>query len=439
MEPGRPPRIAFVDLTFNWPPVGGCWVDLKEVMAGLARRGHEVCLFVPVWTDYYPRGDIRAELPFPVRKVHFSRFTFNAWHLRKRLGALVREWNPDLVFLGDGYHLKPHLLDHFSRSFPTLCRFYAYDVNCLNLHYWLYNEGRICDGGFLTDPGRCHRCWHPRGSFKGRLIEIAKGRPDRHPELHFTQEYAAALAFTPWYRRNLPWWLSRAEGLIVYNDFIADFFRPVSDKVRVIPSGVDTRRFIPQGSAAQGKERSSRPVILVPGRINDELKGFETVWEACRRLREQGFDFEARVTAAMEFRFEADWIVNLGWVSQDKVPELYRDVDIVVVPSLWVEPFGITTLEAMASGLPVVGSRIGGIAETLVDGVTGLHFEAGDAKGLADALRRLLTDPTLRERLGAAGRYRAESEYDWEVVIDRHYTGWFESILRERHAYPRHQ
>ncbi len=422
MNTGKKPRIAFIDLTFNWPPVGGCWVDLMQICSRLQDRGFETKLFVPVWTDYYPRGHIEGDLPFPVEKIHFSRFTFNAYHLRKRFGQAVGEWTPDFVFLGDGYHLKPHLLDHFSKKVPTFSRFYAYDVNCLNLHYWLYDEGRVCDGGFLTDPARCHRCWHPGKSFYKRAAKIALGYPDQHPQLHFSQEYMSSLAFTGWYRKRLPKWLAQAEGLIVYNEFTADFFRPITDKIHVIPSGIDTARFQPVT-----KKEGKRPVLFVPGRVNDELKGFSTVHEACLKLREEGFDFEVRITAAFDMHFEDDWIVNLGWVPQEEVPKLYDEVDIAIVPSLWVEPFGITTLEAMASGVPVVGSKIGGIAETLLDGETGLHFEAGNSEQLAQALKKLLVSADLRERMGKAGRERAIALYDWERVVDNHYRDLFSS------------
>lgn len=421
MRPDRKPRIAFVDLTFNWPPVGGCWVDFKEICARLSGRGFETKLFTPLWTDYYPRGHIEGDLPFPVERIPFSRFTFNAYHVRKRFGRAVEAWKPDFVFLGDGYHLKPHLLDHFSRRFPTYCRFYAYDVNCLNLHYWLYSEGRVCDGGFLTDPDRCHRCWHPGNSFIKRAAKIALGRPDNHPQLHFSQEYMSSLAFTRWYRRNLPKWLASAEGLVVYNDFTANFFRPLTDRIHIIPSGIDSSRFQPRPPDA-GKRRR---ILFVPGRVNDELKGFSTVHAACRKLREEGFDFEVRITAAFDMHFEEEWIKNLGWIPQDRVPDLYREVDVAIVPSLWVEPFGITTLEAMASGVPVVGARIGGIAETLVDGETGLHFPSGDAEGLAACLRKLLASPELGAQLGEAGRRRAVEVYDWERVIDRWYLRLF--------------
>lgn len=414
-------RIAFIDLTFNWPPVGGCWVDLYEIMVRLQARGHEVKLFTPLWTDYYPRGEIKTELPFPVERIPFSRFTFNAFHVRRRFRRAVTAYAPDSVFLGDGYHMKPHLLAALGSRYPTFCRFYAYDVNCLNLHYWLYDQNRICDGGFLTDPNRCHRCWHPGNSFPKRLIKIALGYPDIHPFFHFTQEYATSLACTGWYRKRLPGWLRLAERLIVYNDFTAKFFRPIHPRVEVIPSGVDSHRFSPPPEFPQ----NPRPILFVPGRVNDQLKGFETVKLACQKLREEGFDFELRITAAFEMQFKEDWIVNLGWVPQAKVQELYQGVDIAIVPSIWVEPFGITTLEAMASGVPVVGSKIGGIAETLVDGQTGLHFTPGDPVSLADCLRKLLKSEELRRELGQGGRERAAHLYDWDHIVDQTYMPMF--------------
>jgi glycosyltransferase involved in cell wall biosynthesis len=430
-----PLRIAFVDLTFHWPPSGGCWVDLKEIAAGLMRRGWEVKLFVPVFTDYYPRGHIEGELPFPVEKIHFSKFTFNAYHVRKRMGEAVRAWNPDSVFLGEGYQMKMHLLDHFSKDFPTYCRFYAYEVNCLNLHYWLYDEKRVCDGGFLTDPKRCHRCWNPGFSFPRRLARIAFVKKDRDlqqhfTEEHFTHEYFTTLGFSSWFRKRLPEWLKRAEALIVYNEFTANFFRSFADNVRVIPSGVDTKRFSPPDVE---KDRD-RLAILLPGRIHDELKGLATVREACRKLKEEGLDFELRVTAPDWYEFEEDWLVNVGWIPQEDLPALYHDADIVIVPSLWIEPFGITTLEAMASGVPVVGAKIGGIAETLVHGETGLHFEPGNVDDLAEALRHLIKSPELRKEFGYWGRRRAVEVYDWDKIIDTHYAEQLELAARAHRA-----
>lgn len=422
----RLPRIAFVDLTFNWPPVGGCWVDLKETMQRLQARGFDVHLFCPLWTDYYPRGLIESPLPFEWTRLPFSRFTFNAWHVRRRFGKAVRAWQPDLVFLADGYHLKAHLLAEFANDFPTWCRFYAYELLCLNLHYWLYGENRVCDGGALLDPERCHHCWHPGRTIYERLLRIIVGLPDHHPKQHFTHEYLAALAFTKWYRRRLPKWLQQARELIVYNQFIAGLLEPSGAQISVVPGGVDTRLFCPP----EKKPVHSRPVILVPGRINDELKGFETVRQACRKLVDEGFEFEVRITAADEMSSDEPWLSNCGWIDQADMPDLYREADIVIVPSLWVEPFGLTAVEAMACGVPVVGARIGGIAESVVHEQTGLHFTAGNASELADCLRRLLQNPELGKQLGERGRKRCEELFDWDALVDRVYLPRFEKALR---------
>jgi glycosyltransferase involved in cell wall biosynthesis len=75
-------------------------------------------------------------------------------------------------------------------------------------------------------------------------------------------------------------------------------------------------------------------------------------------------------------------------------------------PSVWSEPCGTVVLEAMAMGRPVVASRVGGIPDLVVEGETGFLVPAGDAEALAQAATRLLADPSLRARMGAAGRER---------------------------------
>jgi hypothetical protein len=87
-------------------------------------------------------------------------------------------------------------------------------------------------------------------------------------------------------------------------------------------------------------------------------------------------------------------------------------LDIAVVPSVRPEPFGCVVIEAMLAGTPVVGSRCGGIAEQIVDRVSGLLFTPGDAHALADALELLLNDRNLRERIAANGRTRSKEHID---------------------------
>ena len=91
------------------------------------------------------------------------------------------------------------------------------------------------------------------------------------------------------------------------------------------------------------------------------------------------------------------------------------------MPTIAQDALSITSVEAMASGMPVVASRIGGLPYTVTDGVTGLLFEPGDPADLARQIARLLDDPDLRQQMGLAGRKRFEEDFTWETVIERHW------------------
>lgn len=98
-------------------------------------------------------------------------------------------------------------------------------------------------------------------------------------------------------------------------------------------------------------------------------------------------------------------------------PALMADMDIVAVPSIF-EPFGIVTVEAMVQGRPVVASAVGGLTETVVDGVTGLLVPAGDPGRLAVALAELVRSPEMRARMGEAARARALDQFSPEKMVD---------------------
>ena len=112
---------------------------------------------------------------------------------------------------------------------------------------------------------------------------------------------------------------------------------------------------------------------------------------------------------------------SVGWCSLTDLPRHYRAADICLVPTIAQDSLSRTSVEAMASGIPVVASRIGGLPYTVTDGVTGLLCEPGDPGDLARQIGRLLDDPSLRRRMGLAGRKRFEEEFVWEDVIERYF------------------
>ena len=112
----------------------------------------------------------------------------------------------------------------------------------------------------------------------------------------------------------------------------------------------------------------------------------------------------------------ADRLVFTGAVSRADVPGWIRSADVVLaVP--WYEPFGITPLEAMACGRPVVATAVGGLQDSVADGVTGVLVPPRDPAALGQALAALLADPERRAAYGAAGVQRAGNRYRWARVV----------------------
>jgi glycosyltransferase involved in cell wall biosynthesis len=99
-----------------------------------------------------------------------------------------------------------------------------------------------------------------------------------------------------------------------------------------------------------------------------------------------------------------DRISFTGWLSSERLADEFANASVVVVPSLWPEPFGLVGIEALAAGRPVIASATGGIEDWLDDGVSGLCVKPGDVGELARALNQLLADPDRQRAMGIAGR-----------------------------------
>lgn len=196
-----------------------------------------------------------------------------------------------------------------------------------------------------------------------------------------------------------------------------------TDHVDVVPCGVDTGHFAPGPALA-----TTRPRLLSVGRLV-ERKGFDTAVRALPLLpdvelvvaggppaAELDRDPEAqRLRALARDLGVADRVTLLGQVAHEDMPPLLRSA-AVVVATPWYEPFGIVPLEAAACGRPVVGSAVGGLLDTVEDGVTGRLVPTRDPASLVAAVQHLLDDPGRGRRWGAAGRRRALSRYDWRQV-----------------------
>jgi glycosyltransferase involved in cell wall biosynthesis len=192
-----------------------------------------------------------------------------------------------------------------------------------------------------------------------------------------------------------------------------------ADRTVVIRNAVDVAG-APRGPAASRE----RPLIVAVGRLKAP-KDFLTLVRALAKLVPDSFDAVIvgdgpdRTLLEDEIaRLDLAGRVRLAGERRD-VPELLAAADVFALSSS-SEGMPVSVLEAMAAGLPVVASRVGGVPEQVVDGETGLLVDAGDVEDLAEALARLVGDGELRRRLGAAGRARAEAAFDLEPFRRAH-------------------
>jgi len=216
-----------------------------------------------------------------------------------------------------------------------------------------------------------------------------------------------------------------AACIIACNRDVADQLRAAGANPTLVPHGVDLTSFRPRPRTATG-----RVELLAVGRMVPK-KGFDVLINAVRLLE---FDWHLRIVGdgplLLQMHDLAGETVHgrriqfLGARTHAELPSLYHEADIVVVPSV-IDREGDrdglpnVVLEAMASGLAVVGSDVAAIPTALEHRVTGLLVEPGDVKGLANAISELTKDANLRAALGANARSRVEAQFGLTSCTDR--------------------
>jgi glycosyltransferase involved in cell wall biosynthesis len=211
--------------------------------------------------------------------------------------------------------------------------------------------------------------------------------------------------------RALGTWTRKVDAYIALTDFARQRFLAAGlpdDRVVVKPNFI-----FPDPGAGTHRGRYG----LFVGRLSPE-KGVSALLRAWERI---GDRFTLKIvgdgplnTLLEQRRPGVEW---LRWQAREQVLELMREAAFLVLPSEWYENFPMTLVEAYASGLPVIASRLGSLAELVRDGHTGRHFQAGDAVDLADTLEWAIAHPGEVEGLGRAARQEFEARY----TADRNY------------------
>jgi D-inositol-3-phosphate glycosyltransferase len=383
-------RIAMVSehasplATLGGVDAGGQNVHVAALSTGLARRGHEVRVYTrrddsdsPERVPLAPGVEVVHVPAGPPRHVPKDDMLPYMPALAAGISADWVEWEPDIV----------------------------------HSHFWMSGVAALdAVSHTATAPPVVHT-FHALGVVKRRH----QGADDTSP------------AEREWLEPDLG---RRADGVIATCSDEAFELKKLGvppRNITVIPCGVDLEHFTPDGPR---EERTRRHRVLSVGRLVPR-KGVGTAIEAVAALAAEGLDVELvvvgggdtssgrdpeleRLRGVAQGTGAQDRIAIRGQLPQTALPELYRSADVVVCAP-WYEPFGIVPLEAMACGVPVVASSVGGLIDSVVDGVTGRHVPPRDAAAVAEAIRALLVDEPGRRQLGVNGRKRA-ARYGWTRI-----------------------
>lgn len=224
--------------------------------------------------------------------------------------------------------------------------------------------------------------------------------------------------------------LGRAEAIVATSpDYVqsSPYLRRVAEKCVVVPCGIEVERFERADVARVEQLRrqlGSRAVLFVG--VFRYYKGLRYLIEAMKDVDAKlllvgSGPLEAELRAQVAGSGLDDRVVFAGQVSDDDLPAYYQAADVYVLPaSERSEALGLSLMEAMASGLPVVTTRLGtGTSYVNVDGTTGLVVPPADPAALAAAINRLLDDDDARRRMGLAGHRRVRQLFSKEVVVGR--------------------
>ena len=371
--------------------IGGAERVLREQALGLASRGHAVRVLTRAGEqDRESRVVVEGveESRYPVdRRTAVSFFLSSARNARRVVQSLAHASRPDVLLI---HQALPGLA--VSGCLPGVPSVYT----CLSLAHEEFdtrNRPPAGLGGAL---------WHRCQSLARRTIERAA--------------------------------LTRARRVIVLSDFmrrrIAECHRVAAERMLLVPAGVDTRIFSPIPDY-----RSSRPAlgltreqfVLFTVRNLVPRMGLDTLLCAMVRVRQTIPHVQLLIGGCGPLRSELEAQVKaldlegcvrfLGFVPEDALPDYYRAADLFVLPTAQLEGFGLVTIEALASGTPVLGTPVGATDEILGRLDASLLTAGPDAESMATGVevlhRRFTADPEARARLAEAGRALALRDYTW--------------------------
>lgn len=197
-------------------------------------------------------------------------------------------------------------------------------------------------------------------------------------------------------------------------------FRPIDEKMAIVKTGINYKNiilFVGRLTKAKGLRVLVKAIAKVKEQFREDVKllvvGGDTSGVMHSELESKEMKLLKRLINKLELK---ENVIFLGPVARELLPYMYSLADVCAVPSLY-ESFGLVAVEAMSCGTPVIASKTGGLAHTVVDGYSGLHFLPGRSDKLATAIVKLLSNSEKIEEIGLNARHRTAREFGLERTV----------------------
>ncbi|HRH79709.1 MAG TPA: glycosyltransferase [Thiobacillaceae bacterium] len=318
-----------------------------------------------------------------------ARQTFWSGRTTAEVDRLIRAWRPDILHVHNTFPLiSPSLYWAAARAgVPVVQTLHNFRLLCPQAMF--LRDGRNCEDclGHLPWRGVARRCYRGSAAQSGVLAGMLS--------VH----------------RALGTYARKVNRYIALNGFCRDKFVQgglPAGKIAVKPNFVAWDAGRPD-QASPGRDNG----FLFVGRLSAE-KGVDTLARACSGLNSSALRV-AGTGPETERLSGLSGVTLLGALSHEEVRAEMGNALALVMPSIWYETFGLVVIEAYSCGLPVIASRLGALAELVRDGETGLLFEPGNARDLAEKMRWARANPEAMTAMGRAARAEYEAKYTPEI------------------------
>jgi glycosyltransferase involved in cell wall biosynthesis len=354
--------------------LGGEPAVVDTTMCVLAKNGHESRLVMK--SSRLLEGSIMKR----INAFWGGIYNIRAYHEMRRL---LKSDRPDVVHVHSVYPMfSPSILVACRRAgVPVVMTVHTHNLTC-PAWYHLY-KGRVCEDCLGGHEYRCvlKNCRENIFESSGYALRNTFARVFRL----FHDNVTMIIVMTRFAKERL----------------MGAGFR--EDQIVVVPHATSVIETV--------VERPAGEYVAFSGRISPE-KGVDVFLSAAARMPDVLFKVAGDGPARSELMAKAPRNVEfVGRLGFDDLVAFYQRSRILVAPSLWFEPFGMVVVDAMALGVPVIASRIGGLPDVVDDGVTGLLFEPGNREALVDQLHLLWNDPERCRQMGKAAREKVLREY----------------------------